>query len=87
MADDQDKPRAPGKPRRDPAKHSQKDPARPTRAKAAREPTAPLDPALAELLNPGIQKGTAGPGAQVDPLPRVDVAGDPPVNLDGQRPA
>ena len=26
---------------------------------SSREPTAPLDPALAKLLNPGIQKGTA----------------------------
>jgi excinuclease ABC subunit B len=41
-----------------------KDPARPTRAKAAREPTKPIAPALAELLNPGIGKGTAGVGAQ-----------------------
>src|SRR5919202_1823126 len=41
-----------------------KDPARPTRAKAAREPVKPLAPALAELLNPGIGKGTAGVGAQ-----------------------
>jgi excinuclease ABC subunit B len=41
-----------------------KDPARPTRAKASREPVKPLGPALAELLNPGIGKGTAGLGAQ-----------------------
>src|SRR2546423_10340349 len=36
-----------------------KDPARPTRAKAAREPLAPIAPALEQLLNPGIAKGTA----------------------------
>src|SRR5476651_1675566 len=37
-----------------------KDPARPTRAKASR-PDAPATPeALADLLNPAINKGTAG---------------------------
>jgi excinuclease ABC subunit B len=41
-----------------------KDPARPTRAKAAREPLAPIAPALEQLLNPGIAKGTAGVGSQ-----------------------
>ena len=49
---------------RDPAKHSKKDPARPTRAKAHRPEAPPTDPALADLLNPGIGKGTAGVGAQ-----------------------
>ena len=40
-----------------------KDPARPTRAKAAR-PDAPATPdTLAELLNPGIGRGTAGLGS------------------------
>jgi excinuclease ABC subunit B len=40
-----------------------KDPARPTRAKAAR-PSAPTTPAaLADLLNPAINKGTAGMGS------------------------
>ena len=40
-----------------------KDPARPTRAKAAR-PDQPATPdALAELLNPGIGRGTAGLGS------------------------
>jgi excinuclease ABC subunit B len=50
-----------------------KDPARPTRAKASREPTKPLGPALAELLNPGIGKGTAGVGAQtgIEPEPQT----------------
>src|SRR3954464_84568 len=41
-----------------------KDPARVTRAKAAREPVAPIAPALEKLLNPGIAKGTAGVGSQ-----------------------
>src|SRR3954471_9793387 len=40
-----------------------KDPARPTRAKAAREPLAPIEPALEKLLNPGIARGTAGMGS------------------------
>ena len=39
-----------------------KDPARPTRAKAAREPLAPSRRILEKLLNPGIAKGTAGVG-------------------------
>ena len=43
-----------------------KDPARPTRAKAARpdEPTTPVE--LANLLNPAIKKGTAGIVANAD---------------------
>ena len=49
---------------RDPAKHSKKDPAKPTRAKAARPDSAPLDPALADLLNPAIGQGRAGVGSQ-----------------------
>ena len=51
-------------PARDPARHSAKDPARPTRAKASRPELPPIEPALAELLNPGIGQGTAGPGSQ-----------------------
>jgi excinuclease ABC subunit B len=44
-----------------------KDPARPTRAKAAR-PIEPATPdALAELLNPGIARGTAGLGSGTGP--------------------
>src|SRR5579859_5059940 len=74
MADEPDKPR--GKPKRDPAKHSKKDPARPTRAKAAREPTEPITPALAQLLNPGINQGTAGPGAQTGLQPPPDNSRD-----------
>src|SRR5215213_5214143 len=41
-----------------------KDPARPTRSKAAAEHMKPLAPALEQLLNPGIAKGTAGVGSQ-----------------------
>jgi excinuclease ABC subunit B len=52
------------RPDRDPAKHSKKDPAKPTRAKAARPDASPLDPALADLLNPGIGQGRAGTGSQ-----------------------
>ena len=62
MAKRFDRPNAPKQ--RDPAKHSKKDPARPTRAKAARPDTPPLDPALADLLNPAISQGRAGVGSQ-----------------------
>src|SRR5450631_3049681 len=40
-----------------------KDPARPTRAKAARPATTATPDALADLLNPAINKGTAGMGS------------------------
>src|SRR5262249_46842930 len=60
------------KPKRDPAKHSKKDPAKPTRAKAARPELPPIEPALAELLNPGIGQGTAGPGSQTGLKPPPD---------------
>jgi excinuclease ABC subunit B len=80
MAKPPDRPHAPGKPKekpkgrlaRDPAKHSKKDPARPTRAKAARPDSPPTEPALAELLNPGIGQGTAGPGSQTGLRPPPD---------------
>ena len=50
------------KPPKKPQK-TKRDPARPTRAKAAR-PSAPTTPAaLADLLNPAINKGTAGMGS------------------------
>jgi excinuclease ABC subunit B len=55
---------AKGPKQRDAAKHSKKDPAKPTRAKAARPDTPVLDDSLADLLNPGIGQGTAGLGAQ-----------------------
>src|SRR5215475_12294217 len=60
------------KPARDPAKHSKKDPAKPTRAKAARPEQPPIEPALADLLNPGIGQGTAGPGSQTGLKPPPD---------------
>jgi excinuclease ABC subunit B len=46
-----------------PAKKT-KDPARPTRAKAAREALPQIAPALADLLNPAINRGEAGVGSQ-----------------------
>jgi excinuclease ABC subunit B len=62
----------PGKPPRDPAKHSKKDPAKPTRAKANRPDEPPTDPALQRLLNPGIEKGTAGMGSGTNLQPPPD---------------
>jgi excinuclease ABC subunit B len=62
MAKSPDRPRAPK--HRDPAKHSKKDPAKPTRAKASRPDVPPLDRALADLLNPAIGEGRAGVGSQ-----------------------
>src|ERR1700751_497516 len=71
--DDPNAPRRPKhKPARDPAKHSKKDPARPTRAKAARPEQPPMEPTLADLLNPGIGQGTAGPGSQTGLQPPSD---------------
>jgi excinuclease ABC subunit B len=77
-SDPPDAPKPPRKnpPRRDPAKHSKKDPARPTRAKAARPDEPPTDPALAELLNPGIRQGTAGIGSQTGLQPPPDNSWD-----------
>jgi len=40
-----------------------KDPAKPTRSKAAREHVPPIEPRLAELLNPAIGRGEAGIGS------------------------
>src|SRR5689334_20402340 len=62
----------PSKPPRDPAKHSKKDPAKPTRAKANRPDEPATDPALARLLNPGIEKGTAGMGSGTGLKPPPD---------------
>jgi excinuclease ABC subunit B len=53
-----------------------KDPARPTRAKAARPDMQPLGPALAELLNPAIGRGTAGVGSQTGLTPPPDNSRD-----------
>src|SRR6516225_8248427 len=70
MAKPPEKP--PQRPARDPAKHSKKDPAKPTRAKASRPDLPATAPALAELLNPGIGQGTAGPGSQTGLQPPPD---------------
>src|SRR5262249_19909709 len=67
---------APKKPGRDPAKHSKKDPAKPTRAKAARPELPPIAPALADLLNPAIGRGEAGPGSQTGLKPPPDNSWD-----------
>src|SRR5215467_15898008 len=53
----------PPEPRNKPPKKA-KDPARPTRAKAAREALPEIAPALADLLNPAINRGEAGVGSQ-----------------------
>jgi excinuclease ABC subunit B len=53
-----------------------KDPARPTRAKAARPPTHPIGPALADLLNPAINRGEAGVGSQTGLQPPPDNSRD-----------
>src|SRR5262249_50225679 len=76
MAKSPGKPGAPRKPGRDPAKHSKKDPAKPTRAKAARPEEPPTDPALANLLNPAIGRGEAGPGSQTGLKPPPDNSWD-----------
>ena len=90
MAKSPDKPR--GQQYRDPAKHSKKDPAKPTRAKAARPDAAPLDPSLADLLNPAIGRGRAGVGSQTgithesrgERAPRGNMTPVPPVGEAGE---
>src|SRR5512132_850679 len=49
-----------------------KDPAKPTRAKASRPDDARTPEALADLLNPGIKRGSAGVGAQTNLQPPPD---------------
>ena len=63
---------------RDPAKHSKKDPAKPTRAKASRPDSAPIDRALADLLNPAIGQGRAGVGSQTGIEVAKSVPSSPP---------
>jgi excinuclease ABC subunit B len=53
-----------------------KDPARPTRAKAARPDDTPTPDALANLLNPGISRGTAGMGSGTGLQPPPDNSWD-----------
>jgi excinuclease ABC subunit B len=90
---------AKGPKQRDPAKHSKKDPARPTRAKASRPDVPPLDPSLADLLNPAIGRGRAGVGSQTgltndpaspNPLRSVDLLPVPspvPPSRGGDKPS
>src|ERR1700748_340161 len=58
-----------------PAKKS-KNPAKPTRAKASRPDTVPIGPALADLLNPAINRGEAGVGSQTGLRPPADNSRD-----------
>jgi excinuclease ABC subunit B len=53
-----------------------KDPAKPTRAKAARPDQQPTPDSLADLLNPAIKKGTAGLGSGTGLLPPPDNSWD-----------
>ncbi len=78
MAKRPDRPKPPR--RRHPAEHSKKDPAKPTRAKAARPDASPLDPALADLLNPAIGQGRAGVGSQTGIEPGQSGLKPPPDN-------
>jgi excinuclease ABC subunit B len=55
---------------------AQKDPAKPTRAKAHRPDVQPIGPALAELLNPAISKGEAGIGSGTGLKPPPDNSKD-----------
>ena len=63
-------PKNPDKPRKG------KDPARPTRAKAARPDGKSTPDALANLLNPGIGRGTAGMGSSTGLQPPPDNSWD-----------
>src|SRR5258708_39514225 len=53
-----------------------KDPARPTRSKAARPDAAAMGPELADLLNPAINRGEAGVGSQTGLQPPADNSRD-----------
>ena len=54
----------------------QKDPAKPTRAKAHRPAVQPIGPALAELLNPALNSGDAGIGSGTGLKPPPDNSKD-----------
>jgi len=51
-------------------------PVRASRAKAAHEALPPIAPALADLLNPALNQGTAGPGSQTGLQPPPDNSRD-----------
>src|SRR5215475_1438793 len=53
-----------------------KDPAKPTRAKAARPDAPAMRPELADLLNPAIGRGEAGIGSQTGLRPPPDNSRD-----------
>src|SRR4029079_5531826 len=55
---------------------AQKDPAKPTRAKAHRPDVQPIGPALAEVLKPAIAKGEAGIGSGTGLQPPPDNSWD-----------
>src|SRR5262249_56172612 len=57
-----------------------KDPARPPRAKAAREALPPIARELADLLNPAINRGEAGVGSQTGLNARPSGLQPPPDN-------
>ena len=59
-----------------PPKKPKKDPARPTRAKAARPESPETPETLANLLNPGIGRGTAGLGSGTGLQPPPDNSWD-----------
>src|SRR3989440_12936305 len=78
-------PRAANIPRveKKPDSGKERNPGPPTRSKAAREPLAPIAPALEQLLNPGIAKGTAGVGSQTGLNPQAPAAKRPAKPLPG----
>src|SRR5215475_1488890 len=74
----------PGRPPKKTSAKPRKDPVRPTRAKAAREELPKIAPALADLLNPAINRGEAGVGSQTGlaaPAPRAAEARERPSGL------
>src|ERR1700747_1206931 len=64
------------RPERKRAKPAKKDPARPTRAKANRPDFTPTAPELEALLNPGLQRGTAGADSGTGQQPPPDNSRD-----------
>ena len=66
--------KAPDRPNKDPAKRgaAAQTGIKPTRAKAHRPAHPPMEPALADLLNPAIRAGTAGIGSGTGLQPPPD---------------